>query len=231
MELKARQVLGIIFLTLLSLMLLVAIISLVGILPAPPEAIIGATMFLIFCMLCSINLVRPHTKVTRINSLKQAKSDEPTVDLSDNEKLAILLRRFERQLRDFIAKTINENVGPSWWSAAGQQDLLVEIKQKAKTRLNMERSQKLKEKAPYSRDLFEYLEFSDYCEIITQMWTRKGGKPLFSKFFPRKETVCEYLGFLQQYRNAILGHDRAILTDPVQVKIAFYIQEFLRYIS
>src|SRR5271157_3658567 len=136
---------------------------------------------------------------------------------TDQKRLSNDLQDFEIRLRNFIKNIINERFGDSFWDTAGeQQDPLIETKKKTKKirKIEGEKHRKYGEEA--SDDLFDYLEFSDYKQIILTHWEvrqKKRVEKIFSKYFPKKETVVEYLDYLNLHRNAILGHVRGIITS------------------
>ncbi len=165
-------------------------------------------------------------------SKREGSQPETELELNNKEQLTIKLQRFEATLRGFISKIILERFGKNWWKIeeAGQ-DPLLELKKKAKTRLREDNAQKKKLGEQLNDNLFDFLEFLDYKDIIITHWELKGGKPLFAQYFPKKETIIEYLEYLNLHRKDILGHDRAILSNEDIEKVEFYMKEFSRMFS
>nr|MDO8085947.1 Rab family GTPase [Candidatus Sigynarchaeum springense] len=120
-------------------------------------------------------------------------------------------------------------MGKNWLLKITNEDLeaLATVKMNVEETINKEKAKSIRYGERSSPDPFDYLDFSHYLTIITQLWKTPKDKPIFSEYFPDKEYVKTYLLYLNMQRNAFAGHSRGIITDENERKIEFYIQDFL----
>jgi len=146
-------------------------------------------------------------------------------------RLLLKIRTFERRLRRLIKEQIDERFGKNYWKQRIEDNEKLE-KVRNKLTENYEKTKTVMEryKERCSEVIYDYLEFSHYAEIIKSLWNTKNGKPFFSKIFSRESDVETYLSYLNCQRNAILGHDRAVIDEHVEKKIDFYIDDLQKYI-
>lgn len=109
---------------------------------------------------------------------------------STEEKAFKLLADFERELRLFIKKVMNEKFGERWWERV-PHDIKVEANKRRKI--------------PES-PLIDYLNFSDYPKIILK---KDNWRELYKKYFKQKDRVNVWLQEINEIRSSI-AHSRKI---------------------
>jgi hypothetical protein len=143
-------------------------------------------------------------------------SAQPNVESS-----GILLKNFESELRSFIQRELEENVGKDWWKKAVPPD----VQQKCKERKDS------REKLPWlemgdNAEIF-YADFADYFKIISR---RDHWKNIFAKFFADEAWIKTKLVLeLLPIRNDI-AHNRDLTPESAQ-KLELATQEIVRCIK
>lgn len=113
-----------------------------------------------------------------------------------------LISSFEKALRDFLAKKLEEHFGHDWWNLAIAQairDRAVAIHEQDQRNGRNSR-------------LIDCLEFSHYAQIITREGNWQG---LFDKVFGNKNLVSSHLEILREVRNPVEHHRRLRRADKL----------------
>ena len=135
---------------------------------------------------CSFNFETPRETVALYDEENRLiLSEEQTKDDLIRMQAFLQLTTFEKKLRTFIKTQMERKYGKNWEEHGG--DSILRAERKAK-----------KENSP---DVINYINFSDYWNIMNQNWS------LFSKNYPKKRYIEVWLSELGEIRNRIM-HSR-----------------------
>jgi len=133
-------------------------------------------------------------------------------------RLYAILHAFENEVRSLVRDTLEETIGPAWWTSAGVPNsvrTMAESRQKTAIKDSWLEGAK--------GDLLEYVDFGDLAAIIFQNWQH------FKDFMPTQEWVRQRMTELEKARNFV-AHNRMLLPSEFQ-RIYMYISDWNKVIG